>query len=478
MVHASTLFMLGRTVSVSAVAGLLLSGCATLPEPRDIAPPAPTDDFAAARSFAAPQANWPSDHWWKELGDAQLDGLIEEGLRGASDLRVATARYDKARAAVGGAGAATLPQVNLQGEAGGTKQSYNYLIPEAAVPQGVKDYAQAGLGFSWDPDFWARNRAALSAAKAGAQAAGAEAAAARLAVSTGIAAAYADLASLHADRDAIDKAVAIRSRTADIMQNRSRNGLENEGAIEQARAGLAAAQADRAAIAEQIDVTRHRIAALMGQGPDRGLSIDRPTIRLSNQIGLPANLSSELLGRRADIVAARYRAEAAASGIKRAKAGFYPSINLMGLIGFQSLGIGNLLNGGSEFGMGGPAISLPIFDGGRLKADYRGAEADYDAAVAQYDGTLTQALREVADAATSARSLDARLDRSRAAQAHAARAWEVANNRYRGGLATYLEVLTAEDALITANRSVAMLEARAFTVRVALVRALGGGFQA
>lgn len=478
MVHATVLSTLGRTASVGALASILLSGCAALPTARDIAPIKPVGQLSSTQSFSAPEAAWPSDQWWTQLGDAQLDQLIDEGMKGASDLRVAAARYDKAQAAVGGARAATLPQVNLQGEAGGTKQSYNYLIPETAVPHGVKDYAQVGLGFSWDLDFWGRNRAALSAAKASAEAAGAEAAAARLAVSTGIAAAYADLASLHADRDAIEKAVAIRTRTAQIMQNRSGNGLENEGAIEQARAGVAAAQADRAAIDEAIAMTQHRIAALMGAGPDRGRAITRPTIRLTNQIGLPANLSSDLLGRRADIVAARYRAEAAASGIKRAKAGFYPSINLMGLIGFQSLGIGNLLNGGSEFGMGGPAISLPIFNGGRLKADYRGAEADYDAAVAQYDGTLTQALREVADAATAARSLDTRLDRARAAQGHAANAWRVADNRYRGGLATYLEVLSAEDALITANRSVAVLEARAFTVRVALVRALGGGFQA
>lgn len=467
-----------RLASAGAMAVALLSGCATLPEARDIAPPKKVEQLASAQSFTAPESAWPSDQWWKDLGDAQLDGLIEEGLHGASDLRIAAARYDKALAAVGGARAATLPQVNLQGEAGGTKQSYNYLIPDAAVPHGIKHYAQVGLGFSWDLDFWGKNRAALSAAKSNAEAAGAEAAAARLAVSTGIAAAYADLASLHADRDAIEKAVAIRSRTAQIMENRSRNGLENDGAIEQARAGMAAAQAEGEAVDEAIAMTQHRIAALMGAGPDRGRAITRPSIRLANQIGMPANLSSDLLGRRADIVAARYRAEAAASGIKQAKASFYPSINLMGLVGFQSLGIGNLLKGGSEFGMGGPAISLPIFDGGRLKAQYRGSEADYDAAVAQYDGTLTQALREVADAATSAKALDARLDRSRASQAHAFRAWQVADNRYRGGLATYLEVLTAEDALITANRSVAVLEARAFTVRVSLVRALGGGFQA
>lgn len=468
-----------RTISVSVVAGLLVSGCASIPKARDIAPPRAAESFSATESFAGPSAAaWPSDQWWHELGDAQLDRLIDEGLKGATDLRVAAARYDRAQAIVGAEKSRLLPQVNATGDIGGMKQSYNSLIPEAAVPRGTQDYAQVGLGFSWDLDFWGRNRAALSAAKSDAKAAGAEAAAARLAVSTGISAAYANLASLFADRDAVEKAVSIRRQTVSIIDHRTGNGLENGGAAERARANLATAEAERAALDEQIALTRNGIAALMGAGPDRGRSIERPAIKLRNETGLPANLPAELLGRRADVVAARYRAEGAASRIKRAKAGFYPSVNLMGLIGFQSLGVGNLLASGSEFGIGGAAISLPIFQGGRLRAEYRGAEADYDAAVAQYDGALTQALREVADAATSARALDVRLDRTRVAQTHAASAWRVANNRYQGGLATYLDVLTAEDALITANRSVALLDARAFTLRVALVRALGGGFNA
>jgi NodT family efflux transporter outer membrane factor (OMF) lipoprotein len=467
-----------RAVSLGALATVLLSGCASIPKARDIALPRAAESFAASQSLTAPQVDWPSDRWWRDLGDPQLAQLIEEGLRGATDLRLAAARYDKARAAVGGARSQLLPQVNAQAQMGGTKQSYNYLFPDEAVPRGTQDFGQATLGFSWDLDFWGRNRATLAAAKSDARAAGAEAAAARLAVSTGIAAAYADLASLSADRDAVEKAVSIRTRTVSIIEHRGGQGLENQGATEQARSNLASAEADRAALDEQLTLTRNRIAALMGAGPDRGLSIARPTIRLTAAPGLPENVPAGLLGRRADVVAARYRTEAAASGIKRAKAGFYPNVNLIGLIGFQSLGIGNLLQSGSTFGTGGAAISLPIFQGGRLRAEYRGAEADYDAAVAQYDGTLTGALREVADAANSSKALATRLDRSKAAQTHAANAWRVANNRYQGGLATYLDVLTAEDKLITANRSVAALDARAFTLHVALVRALGGGFQA
>lgn len=148
------------------------------------------------------------------------------------------------------------------------------------------------------------------------------------------------------------------------------------------------------------------------------------------------------------------------------------------MIGLQSLGLSNLVKSGSEYGSVGPAVTLPIFDGGRLAARKHGAEADYALAVAQYDGTLVHALQDIADAATSRQELTRRLSSAQAAQAAAQSAWDVANNRYRGGLATVLDVLVAEDSLIAARRATAALQTRAFALDVALVRALGGGFQA
>jgi outer membrane protein TolC len=130
----------------------------------------------------------------------------------------------------------------------------------------------------------------------------------------------------------------------------------------------------------------------------------------------------------------------------------------------------------SFIGSAGGAISLPLFHGGRLRGQYRAAEVDYDLAVASYDGAVAQALQEVADAVASRRALDARLMHSRASHEASRRAWTVADNRYRGGLSSYLEVLDAQDAMIAARRSVANLKARALALDVALVRALGGGF--
>src|SRR4029077_1344735 len=160
----------------------------------------------------------------------------------------------------------------------------------------------------------------------------------------------------------------------------------------------------------------------------------------------------------------------------QAKAGFYPSVNLIGFAGLQSLGIDNLIKSGSGVGSVGPAISLPIFNTERLQGQLRGAHAEYEAAVATYNATLSQALREVADAATSRRYLDGTRTAPRASVAAATEAHQIVSRRYEGALATYLDVLTAEDELITAQRAEAQLETRALILDVRLVRALGGGF--
>jgi len=175
---------------------------------------------------------------------------------------------------------------------------------------------------------------------------------------------------------------------------------------------------------------------------------------------------------------ARAGAEAAAERIKVARAAFYPNINLSGLIGLQSLGFSKLLTGSSTFGNVGPAVTLPIFQGGALAGQYRGARGQYDLAIAQYDQSVVDALRQVADAMVSRDALAVRLDQSRAALTLAARAAALARHRYAGGLSPYLDVLTAEEGLLQARRNVSDLEARAFAIDVSIVRALGGGFAA
>jgi NodT family efflux transporter outer membrane factor (OMF) lipoprotein len=261
-----------------------------------------------------------------------------------------------------------------------------------------------------------------------------------------------------------------------LFSERHKFGLETLATVRQVEARRAAAEGELLTIDERIGLQKNALAALLGAGPDRGAGITRPSAKFTGSDGLPSNLALDLLGRRPDIVAARLRTEAAARRIDQAKAGFYPSVNLLAFVGFQSLGINNLTKSGSNLGSVGPAVSLPIFNTERLQGQLRGAHAEYDASVAVYNATLSNALREVADAATSRKALAGELAASQAAVTAAGEAHQIVNKRYQGALATYLDVLVAEDQLISARRAHAELETRALILDVALVRALGGGF--
>ena len=284
------------------------------------------------------------------------------------------------------------------------------------------------------------------------------------------------MSRLYAQRDVAAAAVSLRQQTSDLVSKRVANGLDTKAESEQAAAGPPASKAELSALDEQIALTRNALAALVGAGPDRGLAIARPATATIKPFGLPDNLPANLIGRRPDVVAARWRAEAATSRIRQAKAMFYPDINLTGFIGAQSLYLDKLFSSGSDIGEVGPALRLPIFEGGRLRAGLRGAEADRDAAVASYDAALTQALREVADVTASEKALTSRLADARLALTANENAYRIARLRYEGQLSTYQTVLLAEQSVLAQRRVVADLESRAFALDIALIRALGGGF--
>ncbi len=454
-----------------------LAGCAQIPALDKSLEAKSIEQLASSASFAAPVAAWPADGWWRSYGDAQLDSLIDEALRDSPNLAIAQARLHQAEAMTQFAGATRLPEVTGSAAFNEAKQSYNYLMPRAAVPKDWNDYGLATLNLSWELDFWGKNRSALAAATSDQKAAQAEAAQTRLILSTSVASAYAELVHLFAVRDTAEAALALRTKSVELFRQRHEFGLETLASVRQVEARQAAAQAQLQAIDEIIGLQRNGLAALLGAGPDRGLAIVRPSVRFAGSNGLPRNLALELIGRRPDIVAARLRAEAAAKRIDQQKAGFYPSVNLMAFVGVQSLGIDKLAKSGSDIGGIGPAISLPIFNTERLQGQLRGAHAEYDAAVAAYNATLSNALREVADAATSRKSLDGEIVATRAAFTAAAEAHAMVSKRYKGELATYLDVLSAEDQLISAQRALADVETRAMVLDVALVRALGGGYQ-
>ena len=196
------------------------------------------------------------------------------------------------------------------------KQSYNAGIPPAFVPHGYNAAGQLSLDFNWELDFWGKNRAAVAAATSEVRAAQADTAEARLLLSTNVALAYADLARLYAERDVAERTIGSQDETRQLVAQRVANGLDTQAEQRQAEAEPLASQADLTAIDERISLTRNRLAALLGQGPDRGVSIARPHAVTLKAFGLPAELPANLIGRRPDIVAARWRAEASQSRIK------------------------------------------------------------------------------------------------------------------------------------------------------------------
>jgi NodT family efflux transporter outer membrane factor (OMF) lipoprotein len=451
--------------------------CAVLPDTTPSISPKTVGSYATQQSYSGQETAWPRDDWWKAWNDPALDGLIAEALAGQPTVAMAMARLSQAEAQAELAGAPAYPSLSVGGDLAEQRLSQNYLYRPGTVPKYWRSYPQATANLAWDPDFWGKNRSALAAATSEAEAARADVAQARLVLSASVAASWAELARLFATHDTDAAAVKVRQETVELMRQRHANGLENEIAVKRAESRLAAARGALKADEEQIALQRNAIAHLLGAGPDRGLILPRPHLDLSRAPGLPPQLALELLGRRPDVVAARLRVEAGESAIDRAKAAFYPNVNLSALIGFQSLSLTDFAKHGSMFGSVGPALSLPIFDGGTLRGQLHGAWADRDLAVADYDRTLSTALREVADAAVGLKAIGGRLSEAEAANHAAEEAASRMRHRYEGGLATALDALTAEDEMLASRHPVDDLRSRSFALDATLAMALGGGWR-
>lgn len=303
-----------------------------------------------------------------------------------------------------------------------------------------------------------------------------DAAQARLVLSVAITATYAELERYYSERDMAEALLANRRAIRELIAQRERNGLDNRVSLRRADAEVARAEGNLAAADESIRLRRNQLAALVGAGPDRGLAITRPLPIPSTPVGLPEGVTTELLGRRPDIVAARERVEAAANRVKVARAGFFPSINLRALIGLQAIGLGNLIDTSSQLGSVGPAISLPIFQGGALQAQYGSAQAGYDEAVAVYNQTVISAYQQVADAVTQRDAADKRLAAARSALSANEDAQTLLRTRYEAGLASYLDALSNQAGLHELQLAVVDLETYERGATLALIRALGGGF--
>jgi NodT family efflux transporter outer membrane factor (OMF) lipoprotein len=468
----------GRALAAAALAALLAS-CASTGglEPR--AQGSDANRLEASRSFAGiplSDAAWPKGDWWKRFGDAQLDALVDEALRGSPTLRGADARVRKALAAAGVANAARAPQVT------GNASVMRERLPEKGLfppPLGGSWITQGDLtaNLSYDLDLWGRNRAAYEAALDEAHAAAVDRYAARLFLSTAIVHAYVQLQRAYDQLDIAQTLVADRERVRDLTAQRTNAGIDSQVELRQAEAALPEARESVIRLEETIALTRNQIAALLGTGPDRGLAIARPQMHAAGALALPSAVPADLIGRRPDVVAQRWRVEAARKDIDAARAEFYPNVNVVAFIGLQAIGLGNLLHAGSTAAGLTPALRLPIFEGGRLRSNLAGKNADYDAAVERYNQSLADALREVVDQLASMRSVDAQRREVRTGLATAQSAYDLATLRYKEGFGNYLQVLNAESQVLAQKSLKSDLDARGLDIAVSLTRALGGGYQ-
>lgn len=452
------------------VAALALAGCASS---SGIAPQAQTLP-ASALGAQAPFDQWPQADWWTRYNDPALNGLMAQALDHNLSLQLAQSRLQKAQAAAGLADAATLPQLGLGVDSTRQRFTANGLYPPP-LAGAMQTSSQALLSASHEIDFWHKNHSALQAALSQVQAAEAERQAARVMVSAAVARGYFQLARLVALREVAQASLQQRSQTLALVQQRLLAGLDTQVELRQAEGNLPLARGEVAQIDEQIALARHALAALLGQGPE---AMDALSPRLA-PVATPAwpeALPADLLAHRADISAAKARVQAALGQVDVAKAQFYPNINLNAFAGFASLGLSRWLDAGSQTYGVGPALHLPLFDGGRLRANLRASSADADAAVQSYNQTLLDAARDVADQAASLQSLQVQQREQQAAHAAADAAYALALQRYQAGLSTYLTVLTAENAVLAQRRAATDLKARALELNVALNRALGGGY--
>ncbi len=450
----------------------LLAGCIT---PQAVVPAATRSPESVG---IAPQAVAPAiaSDWWAEFGDPGLTMLIDAALAGTPGLRVVQARLTSAQAGVDAARAAAGPVVGSNAEAIYTRFSENGLVRgELAGASRWVGLMQANA--SWELDFFGRHEAALRAALGSEQAVAAELQAARVLLASDIARVYVRLAAILEQRDLARRALEQREAYLLLVRQRVDAGLDAALELRLAEGLPPVLRRQIEALEGQAVLARNALAALSAQPPAavEGLA---PRLRDLRQVEVPEILPANLLGRRADIHAARWRVEAAVQDVAVARADFYPNVNLRGLVGLSAIGLDMLLRADSLLYSAGPAIQLPIFDAGRLRARLSGRAADLDGAVEAYNVAMIDAVRDVVDQIGTLKSVARQRSEQEAALRSAQSVLDLSRDRYRAGLVSRLPVLVGESALLDQQAVALELDARSMDARLALIRALGGGYAA
>ncbi|WP_043309265.1 efflux transporter outer membrane subunit [Pseudomonas sp. ML96] len=436
-------------------------------------------DLGAAVQQAEHEAAWPDTRWWRAYGDAQLDAWMEQALAHSPSLAQAAARVRRAEALAGVVESAEAPQVQLDASVQRKRWPADYFYGPGVLGRTSSWNNSSQLGFRYDLDLWDRERSRSHAAVDQVRQQVAEARVAALELQGNLLRSYIQLALLYAETDIAQALLTQQQARVQLAESRLRDGIGTRQEVNRLQEPLAESHRRLDALHEARVITQHQLAVLAGQGPGAGERLRRPRLNLQRNIGLPAHLPLELLGQRPDLQARRWQVAAAARGIEVAKADFYPNIDLLAGLGSNATQ-GSLLDflhyDKLAYNLG-PALNLPLYDGGRRRGELGVASADYDLAVEQYNQGLLLALQQVADGLVRQQSLQQQAQLAAEAVAVAQRSCDLAALAQRRGLTGYDEVLQALPALLERQLTQQQVLAARLSAQADLLLALGGGVQ-
>ncbi|MGO4377146.1 efflux transporter outer membrane subunit [Pseudoduganella sp. RAF19] len=411
--------------------------------------------------------------WWTVFGDQQLNALQQRAATSNLGLQAAAARYAQARAVADEGGAALFPVVGL--DAGGQRQRIAASQNARGTGPSIGNALSLRAQMSYELDFWGAIRNSAARAAYSADASGAELETARLSLQSELAADWFLLTGLDAQTELLESAIAAYADAARITEQRHQGGAAALTDVYQARTQLENARVQLGATRLSRARLEHAIAILLGEVPSK-FSLPRTALALEPP-AVASGLPSQLLERRPDVAAAERRVAAANAQIGVARAAWFPAFTLGGAAGYAGAP-GSWLTAPNLLWSVGPQAALTLFDGGRRSAQQRGAQAAYDESVATYKQSVLTAYGEVEDQLAAIHWLDdQRLSQSRAVES-SGHVLEQANNRYKGGIATYLEVTSAQTASLQARQADLNLRVQRLNASVGLIRALGGSWKA
>jgi multidrug efflux system outer membrane protein len=458
--------------SVVLLSLLAVAGCSIPPKPD-----APTlRSEAPLAGITAASGDWPQAQWWQRYADAQLDALEQKGIASSPSLDEAHKRFTTALRSIDVASAAGGASVQANAQVQRQRLSENGLIPPKFLGFTWYNQGDLSLQFQYDFDFWGKTRAAVAAAVDEAHAAEAERSAATLMLTTAIADTYFGWQADQARWAIAKDTVAALERNRHLAARRAASGIDAPDSVHEADVQVAQARETAAAYEGAARIRLAALAALLGIAPADLPKLDPKPLPVITA-ALPDKVGLDLLARRPDIAANRWRIEAAMRRVDVARAEFYPDISLSAMVGLQSVDLDKLLTGASRMGGIGPALHLPIFGLGRLRAAYGVSQAQLDAAAAQYDASVVDAARDVATQALSLEQIDARRH-ERAQQLAAAQSMvETAAARVRRGVSDDRSLLAAQAQVLQQRDAATTLDAQAVSSEIALTKALGGGYR-